>query len=139
GTSGTGEARLELLAIPGVQTLARKAGGHVHLPVKLWRNSCHELAREGLVGFLATRCTEGKIVVYGLLECLLEFSNALTLDGNDIARIDDFAVKDAGFVVELDFSNVSLVLHHGVTPASVRNRRIERTAPLSVSFWGCGP
>jgi hypothetical protein len=33
---------------------------------------------------------------------------------------------------------ISFVCHHGSTPASVRKRRIDTTAPLSVSFCGGG-
>ena len=31
---------------------------------------------------------------------------------NDIASIDDFAVKDAGVVVKLNLSDVPFMLHH---------------------------
>jgi hypothetical protein len=54
------------------------------------------------------------------------------------SRALDFAVEDPRLIVEFDFTNMPFVFHHGVTPASVRNRRMERTAPLSVSFCGCG-
>jgi hypothetical protein len=47
-------------------------------------------------------------------------------------------VEDPRFVVEFNFADIPFVFHHGVTPASVRNRRMDLTAPLSVSFCGCG-
>ena len=47
-------------------------------------------------------------------------------------------MEDFCLVVESDISTISFVSHHGVTPASARNRRIDRTAPRSVSGEGWG-
>ena len=58
------------------------------------------------------------------------------LEGNHISGVDNFTVKYPGVVVELDPPNIACVLHHGCTPASVRNLRTDLTAPLSVSCCG---
>src|SRR5438034_1393596 len=98
----------------------------------------HELTRVGLFGFLAPLRAKGQVVLHRFSEGAPQLSDTCTLEGDDIARVDDFAVKDAGLVVEFNPSDISFVFHHGVTPASVRNRRRERRAPLSVSLRGCG-
>jgi hypothetical protein len=40
--------------------------------------------------------------------------------------------------IKFNLPNVTFVLHHGITPASVKNRRTDFSAPLSVSFCGWG-
>src|SRR5437899_212536 len=97
-----------------------------------------ELAGERFLRVLPSLRAESQIVLDGIPECLFQLRYRGALEGNDIPSVDDFAVEDSGLVIVLDTSNVSLVFHHGVTPASVENRRIERKAPLSVSFWGWG-
>lgn len=52
--------------------------------------------------------------------------------------LDDFAVKNLGPVIIFDVSEVTFIFHHGVRPASVKNRRKDHKAPLSVSFRGWG-
>ena len=61
-------------------------------------------------------------------EGLFELGHALALEGDSV-RIDDLIVKDAGSVHSSQLSDVTFVLHHRVTSASVKNRRIEWTAP----------
>jgi hypothetical protein len=62
------------------------------------------------------------------------------LKGQHISRVDDFAVKKSGRFVQLHIRHVAVMGHrrHGVTPASRKNRRTDRTAPRSVSRRGCG-
>src|SRR5947209_3381185 len=106
--------------------------------MKLWRNARHELTREGLVRLFPALRAECEIIVDRSLEGCFQFGDALSLEGDHVARVEDFAMENPRFVVEFDFANITLVFHHGVTPAWTRNRRMERTAPLSVSFCGCG-
>jgi hypothetical protein len=56
-------------------------------------------------------------------EALFQLRDAGTLERDDIASVDDFAVKDSRFVVKFNFADRLFVFHHGVTPAAVRNRR----------------
>src|SRR5205085_3846773 len=84
---------------------------------------------------------EGQVIIYRVTKSLLEFFNRRALKGDHVAGVYHLAIKDTGLLVELDCALVALVLHcssSGVTPASVRKRRIETTAPLSVSFRGWG-
>src|SRR5437870_689924 len=97
-----------------------------------------ELTGERFLRLLASLRAESQVVLDGIAECLLQLRDGGTLKRNHIPSVDDFAVENSGLVVVLDPPNVTLVFHHGVTPASVRNRRIERKAPLSVSFCGWG-
>jgi hypothetical protein len=64
--SGAGHCGLELVGDPGVQALAGKARGRVHLPVQLRRDSRHEVAGKGLVGFLAALGAERQIIPHGV-------------------------------------------------------------------------
>jgi hypothetical protein len=56
----------------------------------------------------AALLAEGEVVVHGFPEGFLQIRHALALEGNDVARVDDFAVEDAGLVIEFDLSDISL-------------------------------
>jgi len=47
-------------------------------------------------------------------------------------------MKDICLLVEFHPPGVSLILHHGLTPPSSKNRRTDFTAPRSLSFCGWG-
>src|SRR5947209_674558 len=89
-----------------------------------------------LLRLLASLGAKHQVFLYGIAKRGLQFGNGLTLERNHIPSVDDFTVENADRVVVFDAPNVALVFHHGVTPASVRNRRMERKAPFSISFCG---
>jgi hypothetical protein len=62
----------------------------------------------------------------------------LPLKRHDIPDVDDLAMEKIRLLIESNMGEIPFVCHHGSTPASVRKRRIDITAPLSVSFCGWG-
>lgn len=54
---------------------------------------------------------------------LRQTGDAVALERDHVASVDDFAVEDRRFGVEPDFADVSFVFHHGMTPPSPRNCR----------------
>src|SRR5260370_25406136 len=89
---------------------------------------------------LAARFAERQVVLDRPRESLLQFRHGFPLEGDDIPKIDHLAMENPGILVVFDGRLIAFVGHHGhgVIPASVRKRRTDLTAPLSVSFWGCG-
>lgn len=98
---------LELLCNPGVEALARKHSRNIHLPVQVWRNSSDELSGKRLVRGFAACFAELKVIIHGLVKCLLNLGNAVALKGDDVAGVDDFPVKNLRLVVELDFADIT--------------------------------
>jgi hypothetical protein len=84
----------------------------------------------------ASLLAERQIIIYGFTKSLLDPMHGVRLKRDNIADANDFSVEDLCIIVKYDLTGISLVLHHGKTPASIRNRRIDLTAPLSVSFLG---
>jgi len=132
------QAALKLFYHPGIEALARKSGGETDPPVKIRSDASYKLAREGSLWLLPARFAESEVVLDGVVEGFAQLRNGGTLESDDVPSVDHFSMEKLGLVVVLNASHVPFVFHHGVTPASVRNRRIERRAPLSVSFWGWG-
>src|SRR6185369_1031944 len=98
----------------------------------------HEFAGKRFFRRLVQLNTEVEIIVHRIAESLLNLVNRLTLKGNHVAQTDNLAVEDFRFIVILDFTGISFVLHHGRIPPSCKKRRTDFTAPLSVSFCGWG-
>jgi hypothetical protein len=94
--------------------------------MKLRRNAGYELARKWFVRLFPALLAEGEVIVDRFLEGRLQFGNAFSLEGDYIARVEDFAVEDPRFVIEFDFANIPFVFHHGVTPGSIRGRAVEK-------------
>ena len=111
---------------------------HGHRLVKFRFNSNHKPARVGLLWGFASFGTERKVIIYGVTEGLPQLMYCCPLKRDNIPKVDDFAVEDVGFVIKLDLSNISFVFNHDITSASFKNLRIELTAPLSVTRFGCG-
>src|SRR5437588_4831210 len=102
-------------------------------------NPHDEVPREGLVRLLPPLLAEGKVVLDRFLESLLQFLHRGSLEGDHVAGINDLAMKDVSVLVKLDNRLIAFVLHNksspsGVTPASVRKRLMDISAPLSVSL-----
>ena len=133
-----GDGNLKLFNDPGIEAFAGNACREIDLAMKLRRNAGDELARKWFVRLLATLLAEREVIVNRFLEGRLQFGNGFALEGDNVPRVENLAVEDSRLVVEFNFANIAFVFHHGITPASIRNRRMERTAPLSVSFCGCG-
>src|SRR5262249_9792900 len=112
-------AAFELFRDPGVEAFARERGGEIDSPMQVRADTGHELAGEWLFRLLSSLRAKGQVVRDGIVECFLQFGDRGPLKGNHIPSVDDFAVENCRFVVVLDASNVSLIFHHGVTPASV--------------------
>jgi hypothetical protein len=89
---------------------------------------------EGLVWHLPTLGTKRQIVLNRICKCLAEFVDRLPLKRHDIPDIDDLAMEKIRLFIESNMGEISFICHHGSIPASVRKRRIDITAPLSVSF-----
>src|SRR5260370_30774527 len=106
--------------------------------MKVGNDADNKLARERLIRLLAALGAKRQVVINGILKGLAQLRHGPSLKSDNVPGIDDFAVKNLGLVIVFDVSDVALVLHHGVIPASVKKRRKERNAPLSVSFWGWG-
>ena len=68
----------------------------------------------------------------------VEGLDGFALKRHDIAESRNLPVKNLGFIVKSDGCPISFVCHHGCIPASVKNLRIDFTAPLSVVGCGCG-
>src|SRR5713101_7746607 len=128
----------QLLAYPGIETLARDGSRGRNVSMKVGTNPGNKLDRERLVRLLAALGTKRQVVINGILKGLAQLGHGRSLKCDNVPGIDDFAVKNLGLVIVFDVSDVALILHHGVKPASVKKRRKERKAPLSVSFWGWG-
>ena len=95
-----------------------------------------ELAGIGFLRLFPALLAEGEVVFDRVGESLLQLRNRSALKGNDITESQHFAMKDLGVLVILYKGLVSLICHH--VHGAVRNRRTALTAPLSVSFCGCG-
>jgi hypothetical protein len=79
-----------------------------------------------------------EVVFNRFLKGPTNFIDGGALEGYDITSVDYLTVENAGGVIELDFAYVSFVFHHGLIPPVSKNRFTDCTAPLSVSFCGCG-
>ena len=67
-----------------------------------------------------------------------ELRYRFSLKSDNISKVDHFAMKDVGVIIKLNIPNIPIVFHHDTTSASLKNLRIELTAPLSVTRLGCG-
>jgi hypothetical protein len=126
------------VAHPPIEALICQAGLRVNLAMQRWRHSHHEFAGKGLLRVFTTRCAERQIIVDRLAKRAPEFPDGLPFKGDHIPHIDHFSVKKTGVLVDFDFTDVPLILHHGLTPASSRNRRTDFTVALLASLRGCG-
>ena len=75
-----------------------------------------------------------EIVLYGIPKGFFDFLNGFSLEGNNIASIDNFTVEYFRVVVELHMTYVALVFHHSLIPFTLKNLRTDFTVPRSVSF-----
>src|SRR5438128_377552 len=98
----------------------------------------HEIPRERLVRSFAATLAKLEVVVDGVPKCLHRLRWRTALERDDIANSEHFAVQEVRVGIGLYRAEVAFVPHHGANPAPVRNRLIDFTAPLSVSFRGCG-
>src|SRR5439155_15374946 len=120
----------------GIETLPRDGSRRRNVSMKVGTDPGNKLPREGLIRVLAALGTKCQVVIDGILKGLAQPSHGRSLKCDDVPGIDDFAVRNLGLVIVFDVSEVALVLHHGVKPPSVKKRRKDRKAPLSVSFRG---
>jgi len=143
---------LKLLRYPGIQTFSCPLGSHIQFTVEIRTGAQHELAGKGLIRLFTALSAELQVVFYRVTEGRLQLLDRSALEGDYIASIDDLTAKNPGFIIEFHATYIAFMFQHaflhflgfspqaiqGSIPASVRNRRIDFTAPLSVSFSGCG-
>src|ERR1700689_388590 len=100
----------------------------------------HELSGERFLRLLAARRAKRQVILNRRGEGSFQFVHGLSLERDDIAQIDDLAMKQSGILAEFDDRFITVEMHraHGSPPASRKNRRTDLTAPLSVSGRGCG-
>jgi hypothetical protein len=123
---------------PCIQTFVLDFCMHGHCLVQIGLNPNYKLPGVGLLRGFAALGTELKVIIHGVPESLSQLMYCCPLKCDNIPEIDDFAMENVGFVIKLDLSNISFVFHHDITSASLKNFRIELTAPLSVTRLGCG-
>lgn len=58
-------------------------------------------------------------------------------EGDDIADVNHFSLQEAGFFVNLDFTEVSFIFHQGFAPAASRKLRTDLTVDFLASLRGC--
>jgi hypothetical protein len=87
-----------------------------------------------LFRFLPAFGAERQIVVDRLPEGPLDLIDGPSLKGDHVPQTDHLAVEDVRLVVKFDLARVALVLHHDLIPPSSRKRRMDFTAPRSVTF-----
>jgi hypothetical protein len=79
-----------------------------------------------------------EVVFHGVDHRLFDFIDGPPLERDYITNPDYFSVENVGVTVELNLTNIPIVLQHGFTPAFDKNFLTETIAPLSASFCGCG-
>ena len=99
-----------------------------------------KLTGKWLLRLLAALGAKGQIVLDGAGKRLLQLCRRCSLKGKDVAKIDNLAVEKRSIFIVFDNRFIALVMHrtHGLISASSRKRLTDFTAPLSVSFCGCG-
>ena len=112
--------RGQALGDPRIEALARLASGQRDRTMNLRIEAHDELAGERPVRLLAALGAPLQVVVDRLPKRPAQLVDGTALEGNHIARVDDLAVKQSRLGVEGHMADVTLVLHHGTTPASTR-------------------
>lgn len=64
---------------------------------------------------LASFGAECQVVVDRVAKRILQLGDRLPLKGDDVSRVDDFSMKQAGIIVELDFADIALESQHRMT------------------------
>ena len=100
--SDASDSSLKLFNDPGIEAFAGNACRQIDLAMKLRRNARHELTREGLVRLFPALLAECEIIVNRSLEGGFQFGDALSLKGNHVPRVEDFAVENPRFVALTD-------------------------------------
>ena len=55
------------------------------------------------------------------MKCLFDSLDRFTFKRDDIARVDDFTVKDFRFIIIFRFTNISLIFHECLLPPLFHN------------------
>jgi hypothetical protein len=103
-----------------------------------WLDPDQETARKRLLGLLFSLLAKRQVVFDRFSHCFSQFRDRLSFEGDHIAEIDDLAMEDITILIEFNFGYITLIFHHGLSPASDKNRRTERTMALLASFAGWG-
>ncbi len=101
-------------------------------------NAQAEFAGEWLVRIFSSFSAESKVIFHRIGQRLSQFLDGCAFKGDDVAGIDNFAMENTRVVVNFYSRYVTLILHHGLIPASIKNRLTERIVGRLVSFCGWG-
>jgi len=127
--NGTPQSRYN----PIVETFPLVGAQFHQLPMQGGIDSQEKSSRIRFSGHLSTTLAELKIVINRLLERSLQLSHGTALKCHDIPDAGNVPMEDLRLVIKAHGAPISFVCDHGCIPASVRKRRIDFTAPLSVA------
>src|SRR5437764_15227323 len=114
--------------------MTRNGGDYSNVTMKIRADPGNKSPGERLFGLFTPLGAKPHVVIDGIPKGFAQFRNGRSLKSDNVPGIDDLPVKYFGLVVIFNVSDETFVFHHDVRPASVRKRRIDRKAPLSVSF-----
>src|SRR3990172_7803093 len=103
-----------------------------------WIDAHEEAAGEGLLGLFVSLLAERQVVLHRFSHRLSQFGDRLSLEGDHIPQVDHLSMEHIAILIEFNFGYITLIFHHGSTPASDKNRRTERTMALLASLAGWG-
>src|SRR5580658_63332 len=131
---------LERFRHKGIEALTLPRRGDSYAPVQFRRQPHREIAGVRPLGFLPALAAPIDVIGDRLGERGPQFVERAALEGQHVTGIDDFAMEQPGVFVEFHRRQIAFMRHrrHGEIPASSKNRRTDLSAPLSVSFCGCG-
>jgi hypothetical protein len=61
-----------------------------------------EVPRKGFIGLLSPLDTKREVVIYRFVKRLAQLINGRSLEGHHVVDIDDFTVKNASVIIELN-------------------------------------
>src|SRR3990172_7646789 len=103
-----------------------------------WLDPDQEAARKRPLGLLFSLLAKRQVVFHRFSHCFSQFGDRLSFEGDHIAETDHLAMEDIAILIEFNFGYITPIFHHGFSPASVKNRRTERTMALLASLAGFG-
>ena len=124
------------LSYPFAHIAPRLLSSQNNLAMLLRRQTDGKPTRKRPIRFLPTFGTKCQIILYRFLEGRTQLLYGFPLKRDDISNVYNFPMKYVRLIIKLNMRKIPFVFHHNFTPASIRKRRMETTAPLSVSFCG---
>jgi len=141
-TGSAGESRLcgggQNIVHPLVDRARFGACSLSYQTVMLRRCAKSQLAGIGFLRGKAVFRGPVEVIINAVMEGFWQFFGGFGLKCNDISDPKDVAMEQKGVFVKRNNSLISFVSFQGFIPASVRNRRVERTAALIMIGFGWG-